>query len=80
MAKHDNRCRSCKHYNLPAVLNAAGAVIPSRSAKCLWVYPKEWELPQSIRLDNWSRLPTPGHMEPNSGVNCKVWERRNGQR
>lgn len=74
MAKHANRCRTCVHYNLPAVTNAAGAVIGSKAAKCLWPMPDDI-YPASV--PQWERQKVgPGYMQPNDGENCTKWEQR----
>jgi hypothetical protein len=79
MDKHHHKCRSCKHYDLEAVKNKAGAVMGGgRAARCLWQWP-EISLPVSITRGNrTTMLPSPSWMEPNDGADCPTWEVRNG--
>lgn len=77
MTKHNHRCRSCKHYDLSAVLNAVGAVMPNKAARCLWKWP-EIAIPSSLSrgMQRAAILPSPTFMEPNDGATCPAWEKR----
>lgn len=75
MTKHDHKCRSCRLYDLLAVLNKVGAVMPNSAARCLWEWP-ELDLPTSIPRHERKCLPSATYMEPNMGENCPCWEKR----
>lgn len=84
-AKHLNCCRSCRHFDLPAVLNRVGAVMANTTARCLWTPPEplNLKLPESVTqyhsaqqaidtLSNKHQV----RRGPNDGATCPCWELR----
>jgi hypothetical protein len=66
-------CRSCLHFDIDRVKNAAGAVLTRRAAPCRWVSTEIY--PTSVNRSVNSR-PQPGSMCANDGADCKCYTAR----
>lgn len=73
--KHAHRCRSCVHYDLPAIQSRSGAVLSNKTARCLFdleplfaQFPSSYTGAKATRSLNW--------MGPMDGMACPQWELR----
>lgn len=85
IGKHAHKCRSCVHFDLPAVLSSSGQVLAHRVGRCQWKPAKNIRevMPVSVIADYmFGALASAYHnepqrsMEPNDGHNCSQWEQR----
>ena len=70
MAKFEQACRNCVHYNLKATQNATGAVIRDRMAACKWDWKEFVALPESVTKAYAFKGIATQYMSPDAGKNC----------
>ena len=68
-------CRECKLFDLDAVRSKSGAILSSRSARCLWESKEQW--PVSVtRAGIGGARPKPGWVQATDGNRCPCFQKR----
>lgn len=71
------RCRDCKLYDIDAVKSKSGAVLSTRTARCLWKSTETY--PISVYNEFSHHRPQAGRMYPNEVHRCQRFIKREGE-